>query len=169
MAVRLKELAKYGKADASKCSGWSPTSGKYQGEGAKCEKYQWDMKWCYVDSSLSTEHYVEPSGAYQGQYFAPCETKEDEKKQCLYPMNPNGMCLSWCSTHPATSGNGGVDGCRYTQCDTCDPCCHACRDRYEHNCPAWIGAYGCEAVLNINGEVGPLNTHCKKTCGTCGA
>lgn len=164
MAVKLADLHKKGAAKASECSGWSPTEGKWKGKGASCKKWGWSEPWCYVVAEDKDKPYTATSEVYDNVYFAPCEDKKDKGSECVYPPKKNAQCKSWCATHPQTQG---TEGCRFLQCDGCPVCCTGCYDKYAGNCPSWVGAYGCETVLNINGQQGALSTFCRKSCHTC--
>eukprot|EP00929_Paragymnodinium_shiwhaense_P123073 TRINITY_DN9650_c0_g1_i1.p1 TRINITY_DN9650_c0_g1~~TRINITY_DN9650_c0_g1_i1.p1 ORF type:complete len:457 (+),score=96.53 TRINITY_DN9650_c0_g1_i1:137-1507(+) len=62
---------------AASCSGWSPPSGQYAGQGGSCAKWPGSAaEWCYVDAGYSGEggEFLQPSTAYAGKWYIPCTT-----------------------------------------------------------------------------------------------
>ena len=84
------------------CSGWTPTEGKYQGQGGTCATWGWTMPWCYVraDYSGPGHEFMKPSLEYDDTMFVPCSvgtnTKwgQDHKPSSKYVLVGNGVCIS---------------------------------------------------------------------------
>merc|ERR1712078_16050 len=55
------------------CNGWSPSSGKYAGQGHKCAKFNWSRAWCYVDKGFKGpgHEFMRASKAYKEKYYMP--------------------------------------------------------------------------------------------------
>merc|ERR1711939_1282703 len=80
---------------------------------------------------------------------------------CLYPKSPGAGCDDFCSWESMK----GPSKCMYRQFSACSDCCTACRDRFS-SCQAWVGGYGCDVQISVNGEAAKaLKEHCKKSCG----
>lgn len=59
---------------AKQCSGWSPKAGRWKGEGAKCAKGTWIMKWCYVNPDYDGPgHQFKKKSENPCRYYAPCK------------------------------------------------------------------------------------------------
>ena len=58
------------------CSGWSPSTKKYKGQGGSCKHWGWMVRWCYAKKKGKCKGHelMKPSNTYAGKYYAPWET-----------------------------------------------------------------------------------------------
>jgi len=58
----------------NKCSGWSPKTGKYKGQGGSCKPWGWTFKWCWVSKDYNGPGHklMKKSSTYPCHQYAPC-------------------------------------------------------------------------------------------------
>jgi len=56
------------------CNGWSPKEGPHMGKGASCQKWDFQVNWCWIDKDFSGsgKGRKQESDEFPNKWFAPC-------------------------------------------------------------------------------------------------
>jgi hypothetical protein len=56
------------------CNGWSPKEGPHMGKGSSCQKWDFQVNWCWIDKDFSGtgKGRKQESDEFPGKWFAPC-------------------------------------------------------------------------------------------------
>merc|ERR1712226_1719535 len=70
----------------NRCSGWTPTSGKFKGEGGHCKKTtDYPNKWCWVHRTYKgcARLFLKHSAVYKGKMYIPCGCEEKSMSKAI--------------------------------------------------------------------------------------
>ena len=137
-------------ASGRRCAGWTPTSGKFKGQGGSCAKWGSSYDWCYVakDYAGPGHEFILPSNEYPNMYYMPCKVDSSTSSPGSSPVaspavaSPAAPTCKSCAISSAILWGHDYQGSDIVKggvsAGSAKDCCSKCRAK--EGCSYW--AYG---------------------------